>query len=277
MNAREPSGQALVARSPSDLAPAPPPGALVPGDAIVARGSSLPRSTAFALVGCSAVNVAVYSLMLSNTVPQPTLIGAVFTLAGGLGLFGLQNLWKRWRADRRMDAAAPLYEAEGTRGQTVRLVGVVQRPPALLATPKGHAGVLVRYQGCRGTSRGPGWAQPWRWELHAVDFCIRADDGRELWVDTRSLVLLPHPPVTGRYAVGQRRHLYLQATGERRGPLSWIYDEELIAPGDRIEVSGTLDMVPHPSASAGSDRGPRLRPVLRGTAASPVQVRRFFV
>ena len=109
-----------------------------------------------------------------------------------------------------------------------------------------------------------------------MDFCVRADDGRELWIDSGSLVLLPHPPIIERGPLGQRRPLFRQDTGELGKPISWIYDQELIGPGDRVEVVGTLDVVPHPGASAGSDRQPRLRPVLRGTTRQPVLVRRHF-
>ena len=249
----------------------------MPSGSIVAHGLSWPRSTAFALVASTAINLAFFALMGSQLVAEPVLVGMVFSVVGGLALSALRDLWKRWRNDRRLGETPPWLGAQESRGQPVRLMGVVVKQPELLRTPKGHSAVLVRYQGCRGSPRGPGWSRPWRWELHAVEFCVRADDGRELWVDPSAIVLLPHPPTTERSALSQRRALYRQATGERGSSLSWIYDEELIAPGDRIEVAGTLDLVSHPGASAGSDRGPRLRPVLRGTRAAPVQVRRHFL
>ena len=65
----------------------------------------------------------------------------------------------------------------------------------------------------------------------------------------------------------------MEPNGDPENWLSWIYDEETIAPGDRIEVTGTVDLAPDPTASVASDRQPRLTRILRGTAEDSIRIR----
>jgi hypothetical protein len=151
---------------------------------------------------------------------------------------------------------------------------VVQDQERLLRTPGGRSVVLVRYHGAIGNDVRP--QRRWRWELHAQDFTVRLDDGQDVRVDTQHIQILPHPPDPEPPPVNGRRPLYVQTTGGENAPTSWIYGEETIAPGDHVELAGVLDLEPHPSAAAGSDRQARLHPILRGTARQPVRVRHHF-
>ncbi len=278
MTAPESHGEAMVPVDAPDLAAAPGrPAVLMPGGPVVAVGASAPRSRAFVMGAVTVMQLGMYSAIVVQVISPNVFAGIASALFGGVALVSLRGVARRWLHTRRLEHTPAFIGAQPSRGQTVRLTGVVQPSQPPLHTRGGRAAVLIRYQGCRGFLRGPAWASPWFWELHAVDFCIRLDDGQEVWVDRSSIVLLPHPPFVGQAHGGRSRVLYQQLTGHPRGPLSWIYDEEVIAPGDRVEVAGTLDLVPHPDSPAGSDRQPRLRPVLRGTPGHPVRIRRHFL
>jgi hypothetical protein len=277
MSATQSPGNALVPGSPAEVAPAPArAGALVPGGTDIDAGVSWPNSAPLNFGIVALVNLVVQGGIMSHLLdPAVGMVGVTGAVAIA-GSLVLRSRWRGWRLGRSADRAADFLRAGEQRGQLVRLQGVVQPTGPVLKTTRRHAGVLIRYQGCLGSTRRTGWSSRWRWELHAVDFSVRADDGRELWIDARSIVLLPHPPPRDHEFVHRRRPLYQQVNGRGPEAVSWIYDEEVIAPGDRIEVAGILDLVPHPDVSAGSDRQARLRPILRGTAADPVSVRRHF-
>jgi hypothetical protein len=283
MSERDPPGGVIVPVTPADVEPVRAAGiarargsALVPGEAFVDAGASMPQTASFTFAAGAVVQTTYFSAILAR-IGNPDAV-LVWNLAaiGLLCVPALRTAVRGWRLGRSVNRAPVFLPGPDQRGRTVRLQGVVQRSEGPLRTLRGQPAVLIRYQGCRGTARGPGWTSLWRWDLHAVGFSVLAEDGRELWVDPGALVLLPHPPERNREFVHRRRPLYQQATGHRGGPLSWIYDEEVIAPGDRVEVVGTLDLVPHPDAAASSDRQARLRPILRGTSSEPVRVRRHF-
>jgi hypothetical protein len=279
MSSAEPPSSALAPAVAADLAVRRDPRqALVRDGALVHRGSALPRSRVMSvgagLLGATAVNVGVYAAALgfvSEAAMWAAFVGGLGAIALGAG----SRAWRRWRKGRQMDAVPPLSVSGEARGQRVQLRGTVERPAGLLRTPKGKPAVLVRYHGCQGREGGPAAFSLWRWELHATDFGVRRADGREVWVDTRSILLLPHPPPVDSRSLSLLRPLHVHISQEEGAPLSWIYDEEIIAPGEPVEVVGRLDLEPHPDASVGSDRQPRLRSVLRGTPREPVLVRRY--
>jgi hypothetical protein len=279
MSSREPPSSALAPRAAADLAARrDPPQALVRDGALVHRGSALPRSRVLSvgtgLLGATAVNVGVYAAAL-GFVSEAAMWGTFGGVLGAIALAAGSRAWRRWRKGRQMDVAPLLSGSGEARGQQVQVRGTVERPAGLLRTPKGRSAVLVRYHGSKGREGGPGAFSAWRWELHATDFCVRGADGREVWVDTRSILLLPHPPPVDSRSLSDLRPLHVHIGQEEGAPISWIYDEEIIAPGERVQVVGRLDLESHPDGSAGSDRQPRLRPVLRGTPGEPVLVRRY--
>jgi hypothetical protein len=276
MSGGEPTS--LVERPAAEVARSAEPesSALVPGGNLVGLGRSLPRSGAFVGTVVAGFYAAWFSAGLAVDLDPAYKLVFWGLLAGPVLVGGARAaLGRRWRR-RRFQATKPLRNERDARGGRIRVTGVIQAGGELLRTPGGRPGVLVQYQGCRGNQVRPGWASRWQWEVQAVDFCVVTDDGRRIWVPAGPLVLLPHPPTTANWSISQRQPLYRRATGDPAGPLSWIYDEEVIGAGDRVEVTGIFDLEVDPDASAGSDRQPRLRPVLRGTQKEPVEVCRSF-
>jgi hypothetical protein len=159
---------------------------------------------------------------------------------------------------------APDKEAQW-RGRAVRFTGEVRPRAPTFRSAGGRDVVLARYLGVRGGVRGPARFARLRWEMHAVDFVVVAPDGREVLVNGAHLRLLPFPPE-------RRRDL---ARGLPTRPhAAWIYEEDIVAVGDIVEVAGVLDVVTDAGAPVSSDRQPRLSRVLRGDGARPVCLRR---
>lgn len=160
------------------------------------------------------------SAAMIGYVPEWVMLGVVGGQVGAVGLARLSRAWRQWRKGRQMDAAQPFSAAGQARGQLVQVRGAVERPARLLRTLKGKPAVLVRYHGCHGREAGPGAFSPWRWELHATDFCVRGADGREVWVDTRSILLLPNPPPLESRSLSMVSPLYVHFSPDENGPRS---------------------------------------------------------
>jgi hypothetical protein len=188
------------------------------------------------------------------------------SLAAGLATY------RRRRQLRLAIERIPSHDLRGAaRGQPVRVSGVAQPRGGTFVTPGGRPALVARYLGTIG---GVDQAQkgPVHWELHAIDFCVQLDDATAVEVQTEHLVLVPHPPQPPKDLFAGRPVLADDLQVEQRA-YAWIHHEEIIAPGDLVDVAGILDHAALPSGSAGSDRQPRLVPVLRGDPHHPVCIR----
>jgi hypothetical protein len=221
----------------------------------------------------------------------PLLVGGSWALAkwhnflgGALGLFipvawyfasvlivGLTDR-RRGRTAQRQLNAIPLASTRPARGERVRIVGIARARSSTFLSALRREAIVARYFGSRRPHKRAK-TEVHLWELHAVDFAVEQANGSHLRVELSQLQLLPHPPAPPRDPIAYRAQAFVDGpTGEAAGYAS-IYGEEVVAPGDIIEVVGTYDLLPDPQ-SAGSERGARLSPLLRGTADAPVYLRR---
>lgn len=158
------------------------------------------------------------------------------------------------------------------RGEIVRLLGRAEIRDGSFRAHLGQEVLIARYVGMYGTLGGPRSGRIYC-ESHVVDFDLRLEDreGGLARISGPHLVLLPDPPPLTERLDGKWAGLVM--AGDGRSPLAWIYQQEIVRPGDEVEVVGTLDFTPSPSGSSGSDRQPRLAPMLVGTPGRPVYVR----
>lgn len=194
-----------------------------------------------------------------------SVLGAMFV---AIGLLGLRGFWGRWRTQRLLDrvpCAGSDKIADGTR---VRIRGVAWPRVGTFRSVIGREVLVARYIGSRGRFGRLRWLQRPRWELHAVDFDVEMDGGERVWVRVSHLVFLPHPPPTARQTLP-----IPAASTPNTGERSWIYREDLLAPGDVVELAGTLHVASDPRGRVAFDRQPRLVSVLEGDDSSPILLR----
>ncbi len=129
-------------------------------------------------------------------------------------------------------------------------------------------GLVARYIGSRGRRDRPRWLQRPHWELHAVDFDVVLSTGESVRVLTTELVMLPHPPRILRQEVPVPLE-----PGDSTDSKAWIYSEEVVSPGDEVEVAGTLRFVVDPAGYSASDHQPRMVSLLTGDPSAPAVLR----
>jgi hypothetical protein len=196
---------------------------------------------------------------------RPLLIGGAMVVSA-FWTFGLRA-GLRWRSRRRFRRTPERALHELTRGAEVRLAGRARaRQDQTLTTVLGQPAMVIRYLGTRGKLSFPVY-----WELHAVDFDLELPDGSLVWVRSDELRLLPNPP-TGADEDRLDKPILLSDPSWDPGQQAWIHRIETVVPGADVEVAGIVDLVPDPRGSAGSDRQPRLAPVLVGEPGRPLYV-----
>jgi hypothetical protein len=249
-------------------------GSLVPGAHLISqqRLEVLPNDRLIPILGSI---VGFGASQLVTLLPGPLSTAAFVTFLAGCASVVALAPWRRRSLHRRLERASPLTVARECQGRLVRVQGIVQARGGTFTSALGRQAVLARYLGSRGRIQGPGRFSRAMWERHGLDFSVQALDGQEIWVESAHLALLPHPPVLDPRFREQRPVFVHDGSGTsagREGRASWVYVEEVIGPGDMVEVAGVLELVPHVAGSAGSDREPRLAPVLRGRPGRPVLV-----
>ena len=245
---------------------------LVPGPArrssvVVGGWTPTPsRRVGGAIAGWAALNVVV------NILPQELWTPAVTALLTAGGAAAAWPVLNRWRRQRQLDATTRYNSVEGlARGTRLSFAGSVLAAAGTFRTLTGEQAVLARYLGRLGTLRGSRLSRFYL-ESHALDFDLEVPGIAEQFkvrVRTEHLLLLPHPPRIVERDVRPLLGSDWQSEGKRHG---WVYHHQCIVPGDQVVVAGTLDFVPDLSASSGSDRQPRMIPVLVGSPTQPALV-----
>jgi hypothetical protein len=245
---------------------------LVPGPTRVAgRALTLVPSTPLHLVASSLVAYgATFGLLNSSLSPMVKDVGVWIGMTIAFSPL-LRTAWLRWRFRRAIDRASAPNLQQAHRGGRIRISGWAQARSGTFATPLNRQALVARYLGTIASLKRPHNGRV-RWELHALDFVVRMDDGTDVLVRAEDLVLLPHPPSLPK-DLFEGRPVLSEALQTEKRPYGWVYREEVIAPGDRVDVLGVIDHVIDPSGSVGSDRQPRLIPLLTSAPRAPVCVR----
>jgi hypothetical protein len=195
-----------------------------------------------------------------------------FTLVAGMMAGVVVVILRPFLKGRRMKAllertpeGSPSHLEEGAR---VRLVGIARPRAGTFRTVLGRQALVARYIGSRGRRDRPRWLQRPHWELHAVDFDVVLSTGKSVRVLASELVLLPHPPRPLRQEVPVP-----VAPADSTDSNAWIYSEEVVSPGDEVEVAGIIRYVVDPAGYSASDHQARMVSLLTGDPSVPVVLR----
>ena len=196
-------------------------------------------------------------------------VGFLALVLGAVYVFGPRyQAIGRWRIGRAMKRARVRARGEGRRGEWTRVAGFVKAGGRTFRTVTGREAVVARYLGTPGAGRRS-WFRRTRWELHAMDFELVSDGGETVGVQVDGLRFVGMPFDAGSFQIK------LGDGGDGAAKAddgAAIHDEDVVGPGDRIEVAGILDFAPHPLAEGG-DRQGKLLPVIGG-GGRPVYLRR---
>ena len=204
------------------------------------------------------LSVCLSALFVIN-VGLPGFVGVA--LAGLVFGFGLAIVYRpgglsRWRLERAARSTRIHVPHAMTRGRRIKVVGSVTARSETFRTALNQQVVISRYTGIRPHGTRRRHFRRTRWELHAVDFNVVTSDGQAVWVCTDELALLPHPPRSARDSLPLKRPVWSKSG--LASDTVWIFSCETVAPGDLVEICGTLDYSPDPLAEVVNDRKPRL-------------------
>jgi hypothetical protein len=190
---------------------------------------------------------------------------------GGLAIRRLRR-WRWRRADLRMarpSADAPLGEARD--GQRVCVRGTVLPAPGFTSATGARGAIVASYLGSVGSVREAVHGARSCWELQAVDFSLGLDGGGEVAVRVAGGTLLGRPAAA---PAGLGRARPLSARSLAGGAVAAVYREQVIAPGDVVEVSGVLSSEIDAAADAADAgaRGARLRRRVASDPRSPLVI-----
>jgi hypothetical protein len=168
---------------------------------------------------------------------------------------------ERWRRNLRARAAAgaaggvPDGGFAGCGGGCCRAVGSHRRG-------RTQGAVLASYLGTTGESARGGGGASGRWELQGVDFAIALDGGERVRVVVARSSVVADPPCSTRPSWTGRRWWRGRCAGSWGGQrVARLYEEDVIAAGDVVEVLGFLEHRVDPRGESGP-RGTPLMPVL---------------
>jgi hypothetical protein len=181
--------------------------------------------------------------------------------------------------DARALAAAPigldLREGARTRlrGEVELIAAVTPEEPAPPHAP-GWSAALAFYVGRIGAfgSLFTRFVRPMT-ELRGRNFRLVLPTGARVLVDvTHARYLSDHPLIAEPRFRG--RPLWTRVEDEEKGVVVFVYAEDLVGPGDTIDVLGVLTREVDPAGAAASDRGARLGMRIAGTAERPLLLRK---
>lgn len=189
-------------------------------------------------------------------------------------------------ARRRMsglfDAHAPTGTLAGRgRGEPVKVRGRVCAGPTFESWGLRRRCVLACYVGTVEYVTGrlsDGRESPWS-ESRGIDFALELEDGQRLQVRARDAYLANRPSDLDRLFFGRDGQMLAAPVrrfvrGVPHGTVAEsIFAETTIAPGDLVEVLGTLDFEVSAAGEGGPGRGQRLLPVLGAGGKAPLVVR----
>jgi hypothetical protein len=188
------------------------------------------------------------------------------------GLLSELHRTRHARALERRPVRPSLKEVRG--GERVRVRGRVEPSPDGLSVGSRWNAVLAHYIGRIASVSGGLLGRPERrvQELRGRAFRLRLADGDSITVDVADAVLLSDNPLLAQPRF-LGRPIFSRVEDEEQGLVVFVYAEDVIGPGDEIEVLGTVDLAVDPKAEAGY-RGSRLAATLRGTRLRPLIIRR---
>jgi hypothetical protein len=177
------------------------------------------------------------------------------------------------RAFARASRRASLRDA--LPGERVRVRGVVEAGGSVQGVGSRANAVLALYCGRIASFSGL-FARLNRpvMELRGRDFRIALTSGERVTVKVWHAVFVPQSRIAAQGASG-RKPLWTRLEEDESGHrVVLVYLEELIRPGDRVEVVGLAESGVDPDGDALGYRGPRMGTTLRGTRARPLLIRR---
>jgi hypothetical protein len=161
--------------------------------------------------------------------------------------------------------------ATTSEGHWVRVRGHVLPGPSFTSAGGRTGAVLACYVGRLDRLR-PSLHATRRWELHGLDFSLAMAGGEQVRVSVASARYLDRPSVVpDERFLG--RPLATSSTDEGGIQVASVYDEDVVAVGDEVEVLGFLRRELDPAAESGF-RGPRPIPVLRSRSPWALLIRR---
>jgi hypothetical protein len=209
---------------------------------------------------------------------EPALAAAIPALQGmGIAL-GLGALLAVSVAEMRRDRFRRVFERTRVRrslsgcrqGDRVRLRGKVAPGPTppRAGTPRDatlalYVGQVRRLDGKNVTLH----------EVRGQDFRLQLDNHESAAIDVRGALWVTVGSTLGEPRVHDEP-LWSRVDDAERGIVVFVHAEELIRPGDEIEVLGTLDYVIDPAVDRPGYRESPLGARLRGTKARPLVLRR---
>jgi hypothetical protein len=184
-----------------------------------------------------------------------------YLAVAGAGLARLSGRLVGWQLRRLAEAHATVASLRGARdGALVRVVGKVLAAESFTAAVSGRPAVLCHYE-----VRGGGMAA-WH-HVRGIDFLLEIDDGEPLLISVREAFLEDGPDTVSQQPA------HPSVLGARTGA-NVVYREARLGPGDRIEALGVLSRQIDPTLSAGPERAPPLRLVVRAGGRLPLLVRK---
>jgi hypothetical protein len=178
------------------------------------------------------------------------------------------------RAFARRPARQSLTDAR--LGERVLLRGIIGPGPTTRSAGTKRDGVLALYLGRVASitsSVAPGLTRALQ-ELRGLPFRLMLADGVHVSVDVSNAVFVSsHPLVEEPRFDGRPLFSHIE---EREGSnaVCFCYAEDVLGPGDEVEVLGTYCEEPDPVGYLQGYRGARLAPRLTGSGLRPLLVRR---
>ncbi len=221
---------------------------------------------------------ATFGAGLTLGILEPTL-AAAFPGLEGLGIaLGLGALVAVTVAELRRDRFRRVFErtrvqtslASARRGERVRVRGRVAAgsTPPRAGTP--HDAALALYVGQIRRFDGKNITLH---EVRGQDFRLLLDNAESAAVDVSGAFWVTTGSTLGEPRVHDEP-LWSRVDDPERGVVVFIHAEELIRPGDEIEVLGTVERVIDPAVERAGYRESPMGAILRGTKARPLVLRR---
>jgi hypothetical protein len=157
-------------------------------------------------------------------------------------------------------------------GQWVRVRGHVLPGPSFTSAGGRAGAVLACYVGTLDRLRFSLRATR-RWELHGLDFSVGLAGGERVRVSVAGARYLDGPTVVADEKFERRPLATSSGSGEEGLEVAAVYQEEVVAVGDEVEVLGFLRRELDPQAESGF-RGGRPVPVLRSRPPWALLIRR---
>jgi hypothetical protein len=223
------------------------------------------------LLGLTAVAVALW-LAAGLSSPFLSVCAALAALAFGPARRRLTR-WaialRRWAVrerGRHTFGREPLLErlADIPAGRRCRVRGRVLPGDGFTSAGGRKDAVLAAYLGTTSDPGPEAGGALGRWELHGVDFSLALAEGERVRVMVARASLVTDPPVFDEAILDRPPALARQLRGRRGRPrVARLYEEEVIAAGDVVEVLGFLERRVDPHGQA-SHRGTPMGLVLCG-------------